>query len=348
MECFLMVIGITGTLGAGKGTIVEFLKKKGFKHYSVREFLTEEILRRGLEVNRANMVMVANNLRDRFGPSYIVEELHKKAVRDGGDVVIESIRCPGEVEALRKKKGFFLIAVDADVEMRYARIVERGSETDRVSFDEFVAAEQKEMSDDPNKGNLRKCVEMADYVFKNDWTIEELYRRVGKILEPRPEIVEEEYVRPSWDEYFMEICRTVARRGTCDRGRSGVVIVKDKQILVTGYVGSPVGFSHCDDVGHKMEEWTHDGVVRKHCVRTAHAEQNAICQAAKLGIPINGATLYCKMTPCDICAKMIVNAGIKRVVCEKIYHASGAFDFWNEAGIELDVLNKSVEEYEGQ
>jgi len=344
-----MVIGITGTLGAGKGTVVKFLLGKGFKHYSVRAFLIEEILRRGLEVNRANMVIVANDLRERFGPSYIVEELYKKAEEEGGDAVIESIRCPGEVEALKKKKGFVLFAVDADIEVRYRRIIERGSETDRVSFDEFVADEQKEMSSDPNKGNLRKCVEMADYVFKNDWTIEDLHRRVGKVLEVKsePEVVEK-YVRPSWDEYFMEIVRTVARRGTCDRGRSGCVIVKDKQILVTGYVGSPVGFAHCDDVGHKMEEWTHDGVKRKHCVRTAHAEQNAICQAAKLGIAINGSTLYCKMTPCDICAKMIVNAGIKRVVCEKIYHASGAMDFWDEAGIRLDVLDETLEEYEDQ
>jgi len=343
-----MVIGITGTLGAGKGTVVKFLKKKGFKHYSVRAFLTEEILRRGMEVNRPNMVLVANDLRERFGASYIVEELYKRAVRDGGDAVIESVRCPGEVEALKKKEGFVLFAVDADVEVRYRRIVERGSETDKVSFDRFVADEQREMSNDPNKGNLKKCVEMADYVFKNDWTIEDLYRRVGKVLEPKGEVVGEKYERPSWDEYFMEVCRTVAKRGTCDRGRSGCVIVKDKHILATGYVGSPVGFPHCDDVGHKMEEWTHDGVKRKHCVRTTHAEQNAICEAAKFGIAIDGATLYCKMTPCDICAKMIVNTGIKRVVCEKIYHASGAFDFWDKAGIKLDVLDKTLEEYEGQ
>ena len=345
-----MVIGITGTLGAGKGTIVKYLLGQGFKHYSVRVFLTEEILRRGLEVNRENMVAIANELRERFGSSYIVEKLYERAEREGGDCVIESVRCPGEVEALKKKKGFVLFAVDADVETRYARVVERGSETDGVSFNDFVAQEQREMmSNDPNKQNLKRCIEMADYVFKNDWTVEDLYRRVAKVLEPKPEPeVEGRYVRPSWDEYFMEICRAVARRGTCDRGKSGCVIVRNKQILVTGYVGSPVGFPHCDDVGHKMEEWTHDGVVRKHCVRTAHAEQNAICQAAKLGIAVDGATLYCKMTPCDICAKMIVNAGIKRVVCEKIYHASGDVDFWNKAGIKLDILNKSVEEYEGQ
>ncbi len=343
-----MIIGITGTLGAGKGTIVEFLLKREFKHYPVRAFLTEEILRRGLEVSRDSMVSVGNDLREKFGASYIVEELYKKAMVDGGNCVIESIRCPGEVEALKKKKDFVLFAVDADVETRYSRIVERATVTDKVSFDEFVMNEQREMeSSNSAKQNLRRCIEMADHKFKNDWTVDELYGKVGAVL-GKIGSGEEKYIRPSWDEYFMEICKTVAKRGTCDRGRSGCVIVKDKQILVTGYVGSPVGFPHCDEVGHKMEEWTHDGVVRQHCIRTAHAEQNAICQAAKLGIPIEGATLYCKMTPCDICAKMIINSGIKRIVCEKVYHAAQENEFYKIAGIQLDVLDKSIEEYDGQ
>lgn len=343
-----MIIGITGTLGAGKGTIVEYLLKRDFKHYSVRAFLTEEILKRGLEVSRENMVSIGNDLRANFGPGHIIEELYRKAMVAGGNAVIESIRCPGEVEALRKKDKFVLFAVDADIEARYSRIWKRASVTDRISFEEFIAAEQREMeSSDPYKQNLRKCIDMADHKFKNDWTIEELHGKVGAVL-GKVGSGEKKYIRPSWDEYFMEICRTVAKRGTCDRGRSGCVIVKDKQILVTGYVGSPRGFPHCDEAGHKMEEWTHDGVVRQHCTRTAHAEQNAICQAAKLGIPIEGATLYCKMTPCDICAKMIINSGIKRIVCEKVYHAAQENEFYKIAGIQLDVLDNSVEEYEGQ
>ncbi|MCR4284846.1 MAG: cytidine/deoxycytidylate deaminase family protein [archaeon] len=160
----------------------------------------------------------------------------------------------------------------------------------------------------------------------------------------------EKFTRPTWDEYFMDIAETVAKRATCDRGRSGCVIAKNKQILVTGYVGSPKGLPHCDEVGHQMEEWIHsDGIKRMHCVRTTHAEQNAICQAAKLGIPIEGATIYCKMVPCQVCAKMIVNTGIKRVVCEKIYHAGGETGkLFQQAGIQLEVLNHEIENYEGQ
>jgi dCMP deaminase len=344
-----MIIGITGMLGAGKGTVADYLvKQRGFKHLSVRAFLTEEILKRRLDVNRDNMVFVANDLREKYGPGYIAEQLYEVAVKGGGDYVIESLRSVGEVEALRNKGEFILFGVDANIETRYARIVERGSSTDSVSFDEFVSQEEREAAQlDPTKGNLRKCIEIADHKFMNDWTIEELHGKVGAVL-GKIGSGEEKYMRPSWDEYFMEIARTVAKRGTCDRGRSGAVIVRDKQILVTGYVGSPPGFPHCDDVGHKMEEWTHDGVVRQHCIRTAHAEANAICQAAKLGIPIEGATLYCKMTPCDICAKMIITSGIKRIVCEKVYHAAQENEFYKTAGIKLDVLDKTIEQYEGQ
>lgn len=156
--------------------------------------------------------------------------------------------------------------------------------------------------------------------------------------------------RPSWDAYFLEITRTVATRATCDRGRSGCVIVRDRQILVTGYVGSPRGLPHCDDVGHQMKKMVHeDGKVTQHCVRTVHAEQNAITQAARLGISIEGSTLYCKMTPCRTCAMLIINCGIKRVVCEKKYHAGAeSEEMFSTAGIELQFIDEEIEKYDNQ
>ena len=161
---------------------------------------------------------------------------------------------------------------------------------------------------------------------------------------------EERYVRPTWDEYFMEVCRAIAKRATCDRGRSGCVIARDNQLLVTGYVGAPRGLPHCDDVGHQFKKVQHeDGSISQHCVRTVHAEQNAICQAAKRGISIDGATLYCKMTPCRTCAMLIINCGIKRVIAEKRYHDSAdSIEMFKQAGIILEHLSDSVEEYQGQ
>jgi len=156
--------------------------------------------------------------------------------------------------------------------------------------------------------------------------------------------MEARYLRPSWDEYFMEIAHTVSKRATCDRGRSGCVIVKEKQILVSGYVGSPNGLPHCDDVGHQMKKILHeDGSISEHCVRTVHAEQNAICQAAKRGIALDGSTLYCRMTPCRVCAMLIINCGIKRVVCEKKYHAGvESEEMFAKAGVELEFFSKEI------
>jgi dCMP deaminase len=160
----------------------------------------------------------------------------------------------------------------------------------------------------------------------------------------------EKYVRPSWDEYFMEIANTVSKRATCDRGRSGCVIVRDKQLLVSGYVGSPMGLPHCDDVGHQMKKMIHeDDSITQHCVRTVHAEQNAICQAAKLGISLNKSTLYCRMTPCRTCAMLIINCGIVRVVCEKKYHAGAeSEEMFKVAGVKLEYVNDEVLKYDKQ
>ncbi|MBI9038295.1 MAG: cytidine/deoxycytidylate deaminase family protein [Bacteroidales bacterium] len=158
------------------------------------------------------------------------------------------------------------------------------------------------------------------------------------------------HTRPSWDEYFIELANAVSMRATCDRGRSGCVIVRDRQILVSGYVGSPRGLPHCDEVGHLMKKVIHEnGTISQHCVRTVHAEQNAICQAARLGISLENSTIYCRMTPCRTCAMLIINCGIKRVVCEKKYHSAEESEaMFREVGIEIKYFSNDVQKYEEQ
>lgn len=158
---------------------------------------------------------------------------------------------------------------------------------------------------------------------------------------------EEKKQRPSWDEYFSHLANLVGERGTCDRGHCGALVTKDRRIVSTGYAGSPSGTVHCDEVGHEMHTVTHeDGSVTKHCIRTTHAEQNAICQAARFGIALDGGTLYTKMAPCYACAKMIINAGIKRVVCSQDYQASArSKEIFKEAGVEFVLLDDKVTEY---
>ncbi len=150
----------------------------------------------------------------------------------------------------------------------------------------------------------------------------------------------EAHKRPSWDEYFLQMADMIGSRGTCDRGRSGCVITKDKRILSTGYVGAPVGLPHCDEVGHEMHTVTNeDGTQSRHCIRTAHAEQNAINNAARIGIAVEGGTLYCKMIPCYKCAQSIINAGIVRVVALKDYHgASRTKEILKQANIAYEIL----------
>jgi dCMP deaminase len=157
-------------------------------------------------------------------------------------------------------------------------------------------------------------------------------------------------LRSDWDEYFLNLCTEVGKRATCDRGKSACVIVKHKRIISTGYVGAPVGLPHCDDVGHQMRATVKDnGELSNHCVRTTHAEQNAICQAARFGVALDGAILYCNMEPCSICAKMIINVGIKKVICQQKYHAGQETrELFKQAGVELVVKNDSVLHYSNQ
>ena len=181
----MLVIGITGTLGAGKGTLVDYLlREKNFQHYSVRQYLIKEIEHRGLEVNRDNMVLVANELRSINSPSYIIEELYKEAHHLGKNSVIESIRTPGEVEYLKKQGDFLLLAVDADPVKRFERIQLRKSSTDQVDFTTFISNEQREFtSSDPNKQNLKKCIEMADVVLTNNNSVDDLSDQFENFLQ---------------------------------------------------------------------------------------------------------------------------------------------------------------------
>src|SRR6476659_10042356 len=140
-------------------------------------------------------------------------------------------------------------------------------------------------------------------------------------------------VRDSWDEYFMGIARQVATRATCDRKHVGAVLVRDKTILSTGYNGSIRGMPHCDEVGHMMENG--------HCVRTVHAEANAILQAARNGVRIDGADIYTTASPCWECFKLISNAGIQRIFYGEFYREEKSFKIARELGIELIKIEAS-------
>ena len=146
-------------------------------------------------------------------------------------------------------------------------------------------------------------------------------------------------MRPSWDEYFSEITRQVATRSTCLRRHVGAVIVRDRRILATGYNGAPSGLPHCDETGCLRENLGIPSGQRQEICRGLHAEQNAIIQAALHGVPIAGSTIYVTTQPCITCAKMIINSGIVRVLCENRYADEFSETMIREAGVQLDILN---------
>ncbi|HEY4523029.1 MAG TPA: AAA family ATPase [Candidatus Paceibacterota bacterium] len=177
-----MIIGITGTNGAGKGTVVEYLVEKGFTHYSMSGVIIEEIKRRGMPMNRDNTRLVGNDLRKTHGPAYLVETNYERATQAGGDAIIEALRAIGEAEFL-KEHAVSLLAVDADRRIRYERITGRAGALDQVTFEHFSEQEDRELTGtDIWDMNIAGVMAMADYTLTNDGTLEALHAQVDEIL----------------------------------------------------------------------------------------------------------------------------------------------------------------------
>jgi dCMP deaminase len=141
--------------------------------------------------------------------------------------------------------------------------------------------------------------------------------------------------RPSWDQYFLDMAHVVARRSTCLRRQIGAVLVRDRRILATGYNGAPAGLPHCEEVGCQREQLGIASGERQELCRALHAEQNAIIQGALHGVSLKGSVLYCTNQPCSICAKMLINAGVKRICYQGDYPDRLALEMLAQAGVEL-------------
>jgi len=180
----MIIIGLTGKAGAGKDTVADYLKRKNFKYYSLSDILRQECEVRGIEKNRDNLIMIGNELRNKYGPSIlarkIVEKIEEQKVNQA---VIVSIRNPKEVEEFQKKKKFILIDIQAPIEIRYERIRRRGTERDNITFDKFKEQEELEKSgSDPNSQQLKRVALMADYEINNSGSLAKLYAKIEEIL----------------------------------------------------------------------------------------------------------------------------------------------------------------------
>jgi len=305
-----MIIGLTGTNGAGKTVTADFLVKKGFVFYSLSDEIRRELETTGLEANRENLIQTGNRLRSEYGPAVLAERI-KTRLRPDRHYVIDSIRSPYEVDALRATGDFRLLHLDAPRQLRYDRVVERGGSRTPKNFAEFSEQENRELeSDDPAKQQLRACYEKADETLNNGDSLEALQALLSDIV-TRWLMASK---RPDWDEYFMQIARIVSLRSNCMKRKVAAVVVKDKRIISTGYNGTPRGTKNCNEGGcPRCNSFADSGSALGDCL-CSHAEENSIVQAAYHGISVKDSILYTTFSPCLICTKIIINAGIREVV----------------------------------
>ncbi len=310
-----MIIGLTGKNGSGKGVAADFLKASGYEYYSLSDEVRHQIRDEGHEVTRERLIETANRMRQEGGAGVLAERVIAR-LTDDMHVVVDSIRNPFEVEVLRRRNDFHLVAIEADSKVRFERVRDRNREGDPMTYEAFLDIDAREASsNDLAAQQLNRTAELADAVVTNDTTIEELKEQMRQVVQA----LAANTVRPDWDEYFMQIARVVSLRGNCIKRKIAAVIVKDKRIVSTGYNGTPRGITNCNEGGcPRCNHFGASGEKLDECL-CSHAEENAIVQAAYHGVSIKGATIYTTYSPCLICTKMIINSGIAEVVYNKAY-----------------------------
>lgn len=314
----LNYIGLTGYMGSGKGELVKMLQEDGYNYISLSDMVREEATKQGLPHEREYLQKIGNALRKSGGAGVLGKKVREKIEKDTGKKwVIDGIRNPGEWKELKLLPGFQMIGVSAHPDILVERLISRQREGGKQAKEEILDRLKKErgVGEPPDGQQVQKCLEEADYFILNEGSLDDLKKKLHHFL--RLDTGED---RPTFHEVFMEIAYTWAKRATCLRRTVGAVIAKDSQQLTAGYNGAPRGVPHCAELGGCLREKLGIPSGQRHEIcRGTHAEQNAITQAAKLGISIAGSTLYCNTFPCVICTKMILNAGISTVVYDADY-----------------------------
>lgn len=314
-----MHIGLTGYMGSGKGELARMLLKRGFKYISLSGIVRKETDKKHKPHTRENLQLIGNNLREKYGAGILGRRVREKVEKAKKNFVIDGIRNPAEISELQKLKDFYLIGVFSSKETIIKRIQKRGRAGEKkISYKDIESTLKKEFGEGESDSGqqISKCLDESDFIIKNEETLKELEQKLNHFFG-----LLNGTDRPTFDEIFMELAYVWSKRSTCLRRHVGAVIAKDKQQLTTGYNGAPKGIPHCAELGGCLREklGVPSGTHHELC-RGTHAEQNAITQAAKFGISIEGSTMYCNASPCVICTKMIINAGITRVVFDSEYN----------------------------
>ncbi len=327
-----MILGVSGLNGSGKGEVVRFLEARSFYALSLSDVLRDELRARGLEETRERMIATGRELRAAEGPGALAERLARRLVADR-NYVIDSVRHPAEVEALRARSARFrLLWIDASEATRLARIQARARPGDPQGADELRRLEGQELgSADPAAQQLLAVRDMADLRVDNETSLAALHAALQEILEQSLG-----FDRPSWDEYFMSIARVVASRSNCVKRKVAAVITRDRRIISTGYNGTPRGTRNCNEGGcPRCNAFAEGGTRLDECL-CSHGEENAITQAAFHGVSVRGGTLYTTFSPCLMCTKMCINAGIEEVAYNASYPLGEvSLALLREAGVKI-------------
>ena len=328
----IMIIGLTGRNGSGKGEVSEFLQSKGFQGSSLSDVIREEIRQSGLEVTRERLIEVGRRLRSIEGNQVLAQRVLDR-LEEGQNHVVDSFRHPEEVEMFNSQPNFHLVFVDSDHRVRFRRLQERQRESDPQTFKEFRDLEEREAaSKEPGGQQLVACEELAGFRVANDGPLASLYDQLTRLLRK----VTHEMSRPDWDTYFMELAKVAALRSNCAKRKVAAIIVRDKRVISTGYNGTPRGTKNCYQGGcPRCNDLADSGTRLDECL-CSHGEENAITQAAYHGVSVKDGTLYTTVAPCLMCTKMIINAGLREVVYNQDYPLNEtSLKLLQEAGLVL-------------
>lgn len=311
-----MILGIAGASGAGKSEVMKILEKRGFQAHSLSDEIRSEARRRNLPGNaRESLIELGQEMRKSGGLDVLARRiLHR--LTPALNHAVDSIRHPAEAECLRQHgESFRLLWIETPKALRIQRLASRGLHGDADHLRQVDQAEHQAQT--PASQQLAETKRAADHILENSGSLKDLETKVQTYLQKNLN-----FHRPAWDEYFMRVAHESATRSNCVKRRLAAVITMGRHIVAVGYNGTPKGMINCNQGGcPRCADFGASGENLGECL-CAHAEANAIAQSALHGAATKDGTLYCTFCPCRGCAKLIIGAGIARVVYEARYSGS--------------------------
>ena len=356
-----MIIGLTGSMGCGKGETVNILQKYNFKYITLSSMVREEARRRGVAEEREKLMEIGNDIRSKEGVGALAARALKKISEAGdGNWVVDGIRNPAEIIELRKSSDTHIISFRVPTDILVKRIILRGRESDSKNEEQLIASIERELGKgEPENGqHVAKCISLADVLIDNEGTLADLEKKIDYFyatVKSGARMANPQKInRPSKDEYYLDLARSVCRRGTCLKVEIGAVIIRDDQVVATGYCGASRGTKSSQAHGFCLRK--HLGIPsgqRYEMCRSVHAEQNAIINAARSGTSLLNGDMYIygktfgldgkpiDAFPCFICKKMLINCGLKRIICSLKDGGSQTFTIeeWMDEWTRNDIID---------